>query len=515
MPSSKRDFVTHLNPLIRLFLAVATLSMGCQKPSTVSDEQVIGHPGSGGAHTQRANLWYRIGLRDDHLAIAVRLFGPPAATKFFLPDEWAGRDDYVEVIGITGASTSAGPADVVFDRASGTVEVRSDDVAWVELEYRVGLTPRSKFHAQLDHGVLLAFGPTFLVTPAKQILERTTQIPIELNVPADFDVVSTWPKHGAAVSQHDATRRVHQFMAADVAELRDTFVAVGPTLRTVRTGSDQTLVEVAFSPAFEGDTAEFAELVSSVTERFRARFGNAGPVHVFVRTGRLEPGEFGGVGRRGGFILDVPPDTAVSDDTRVLVAHEALHVWNGHLVIPESQVEASTRWFKEGVTHYIALKSLPQLSEQFVLAELAEVAANYAHNPVARGGDGRAVDRARLPYDLGVLVALAFDAALIRNSDGERDISCWLGELVKRSDQRYDEQMLLESLQECAGPRGSRAVAQLWRQWVRVREPIDLRTLFADVGLHWLPQTSQRPSKLVPLDGAAPLYRRLFTLESK
>ena len=502
---------THKVALLPMIALTVAMVVGCQNPQPVQDETLVGRPIETAA--QRANLWYRIALDDTHLKLAIRLHAPPSRTKFFLPGEWAGRSDFAQVIGITGASTSRGPAEFVLDRRSGALDVASEDADWVQLEYRVALSARSEFHAQLDGGVLLAFGPTFLVTPAKQILDRTSHIPIELNVPSHYEVVATWPDHGRSVSRVDPSRAVHQFIASDVGALRDAFIVAGPTLRPVRTGSGGELVEVAFAPAFEGDTAEFAELVSSIADRFRARFGNSGAIHVFVRTRASTPGEFGGVGRRGGFILDVPPDTQVSNATRLLVAHEALHVWNGHLLIPSPAVEATTRWFKEGVTHYIALKSLPELDEQFVLTELAQIGANYSLNPLSRGEEGRAIDAARLPYDFGVLVALALDAALIRSSGGELDVTCWLEKLLERDSHHYDEQILLESLQQCAGSVGGREIAQLWRRMIRVREPIDLRTFFADVGLHWLAPTAERPARLVPLDGERDIYRRLFNLE--
>ena len=127
-------------------------------------------------------------------------------------------------------------------------------------------------------------------------------------------------------------------------------------------------------------------------------------------------------------------------ETSLLIAHEALHIWNGHRLIPNDSAEESTRWFKEGVTHYLALKSLGA-DESFVLEELARSASNYERNPLSRGASGQAVDEARFPYDFGVLVALTFDALL---TDGAQDagLECWLKPLVDEH-HRYDEHTLL------------------------------------------------------------------------
>ena len=497
-------------------VVLGLMLVACRSPAPIGDsgDGIVGaRPDTGTTKAQSANIWYRFAYRegDDGMSAAVRLFAPPARTRFFLPGEWAGRGDFAEVIGITGASTSVGPADIEIDRHARHVDVVSEGARWVELQYRVTFSARSAFHAQVDSDVLVAFGPTVVVTPASQILERSANIPVELVLPSSRELISTWPSHGRAESVAMPGHTVHKFVAKDIGQLRDAFFVAGPQLRAVH--ADSADLSVAFSPAFEGDSDELAAVVARVCQIYRSRFGDAGPIRVFVRTRASQVGELGGTGRRGGFVLDVPPDSAVTDEMRLLVAHEALHMWNGHLAMPTADADVATRWFKEGVTHYLALKLAAQASEDFVLKELAEIGSAYARNPISRGASARQADVARFPYDFGALVALTIDAQITLASRGRSDITCWLTSLLERDDRTYDETVLFDALQACTGPASNRDVAQTWRRLIRVRTPMNLRKVFEAIGLHWLPATEHRSAQLVPLDGARPLYRELFGLQ--
>lgn len=469
---------------------------------------------------ERANLWYRVAAENQSLDVRVRLFAPPERTTFFLPGEWAGRSDYDDAIRIAGARSADGPLEITISRDRGEVEVTSQDAEWVELHYRVELEARSDFHPQLDRGILVAFGPTFLVTPAQQILERTRSIPLEIVLPDDWSVVSTWPLHGSKPSAATPGHTVHGYVAADTNALRDAFLVAGSTLRTERRGDDGTLVEVAYGPAVEVDVVRFSDWVDSLIGEYRRTYGPAGPVHVYVRSRTATSEELRGLGRRGGFVVDIPPDAQLSGNTKLLVAHEALHLWNGHLLLPKPEAEPATRWFKEGVTHYLALKMLARsggIDEEFVLGELATAAGNYSRNPVTAGAKGRHSDRRRHPYDFGLLVALGFDATVTKSNGGRVGVEQWLIELLEAPEKRYDAGSLFAALQRTiqgAGEaNGNRALANSWRRRVRGREPIDPRELFEEVGLHWLAARGDRPARLSPLDRAEPLYRTLFGFE--
>lgn len=454
-------------------------------------------------------LWYRISVVDDRVDVAVRLFSPPPHTKFFLPTQWAGQDDLASGIGISGAVTPRGPAALQLDRQDGVLLVETTNVDWVEVNYRVDFSEQSPFHPQRGDGVFLGYGPTFLVTPAQQILDRTREIPIELHASQHDGVVATWSSFGASPSTRDATRTVHRFIASDGSALRDAFVVVGPGLAVERIGTGDHLVEVAFSPGYRGDHRRLADAVARLTDTLRDQYGAAGPTHVFIRARPTARGELGGFGRRGGFVLEIAPDTIVDDDTRLLVAHEALHIWNGHLLRPQRDLETATRWFKEGVTHYLALKTIAA-ADPFLRGQLATIASNYMRNPITHGAASQPVDETRWPYDYGALIALAMDAALLRAPNARGDASCWLQTLLRDAERAYDDHALLAAIQYCAGPSGAREVEQIWRAHVRNAEPLNLTELFASIGLHWLEAAGDRPARLVPLDGVPHHYQAMF-----
>ncbi len=458
-------------------------------------------------------LWYRLEPAGDFLDVRLRLLGPPERTRLFLPAEWAGRDDYADSLRIGAATAPDGPREVLIDRNGGFVDVDSADADWIELAYRVELGAGSKFHAQRDGSGVVAFGQTFLVTPARQIVERSQSIPVEVHAPVGWPVVATWKKLGERGSVADPSRTVHGFVAADVGALRDAFVVTGPKLELFQPKTSGE-VTVAFSPEFSGNSSDLGQNVSRIVAEYERRFGSAGAVAVYVRTvdsgGRLS-----GTGRRGGFVVELPKGVADMQEVRLLVAHEALHLWNGHTLVPRPEAEAATRWFKEGVTHYVALQtaaSLRMVDEKFALAELARIASNYLKNPLAGGTSGSAIDVRRFPYDFGALLALAIDRALLVDTQGEERVGSWLALAIRRADRAgYDGSTLLKVLQDVTD-RPLPATETVWRQHVRAGEPIDVRGLFAAVGLHWLPETTSSPGRLSPLDGSAPTYRAILGL---
>lgn len=474
---------------------------------------MVGKPfGDAEPPVSTGTLWYALGVGDDALEVRVRLHEPPNPARFYLPKSWAGRSDYSQKLRIAGATGPNGPRFITIDRAAGEVDVEADGAEWVELHYFVDLANDSPFHAQNRHGVVLAFGPTFLALPAQQVVERTREIPIEVHAPAAWSYISTWPLVSSAPSEQDPRRRVHGHLVATSRELRDSFFATGATLRVESRMEGTENVQVGFGPTFSGPDEELADVVAQATGAYRAEFGARGPVRVYVRTGVERTEDIGGLGRRGGFVLDIPSDPGVSEKTRLLVAHEALHLWNGHGVVPRPGHEDRVRWFTEGLTHYLALKTLARtalVSESFVLAELAEAAANYVHNPLSRGRKGSTLDRHRFPYDFGLLVAFAIDTEMSRASAGQEGVREWLASVIAAADQAdgyYDEDLLFSTLSAGSPP----AALEVWRKHVRGGAPVRVLELFARADLHWLPEDRQRGPKLVGLDSVDPLFRTML-----
>ena len=336
-------------------------------------------------------------------------------------------------------------------------------------------------------------------------------------MPASWAVASTWRQVHAATSAQRPGDRVYGFMIRDVRALRDAFLCAGPGLAA----SQGKQARVVFGPRFVGDKAAIREDVELILASYTARFGAVGPITALVRSPRAASASrelLWGTGRQGGFVLELPPKAGADAKTRTLIAHEAFHLWNGHELTPSPAEEPKTRWFKEGVTHYMALRALRQLkrlSERDLLAELAQITTRY-EAIVARQRAGEALsadEAAALPYDRGVLLALLLDAALREASLGKVSVEDWLRYLLAEARQHpggvyYSEGALHDALLKVSARHPQ--VDRLWSRHVISRRPLPTRQFFQGLGLHWLEPTASRGGRLVPLDGAAHAFRAMF-----
>ncbi len=492
-----------------ILFILALLAVSCANPERSQEDALVGQQDATATAARSANsgaLWYRLEVNDSHLEVQVRLFQPPAATRFFLPISWGGRNDFASRISIAGARGPDGARFMTIDRVDGRVEVDSEGLPWVELHYRVDLrAPSSPLHVSYEDGILSAYGPAFLVLPAQQVLDRSRDIHVELHTPLAWRVVSTWPQTEDAVSRSTPDRRVRMFVASDGQGLRDAFLASGEALQTKQISST---IEMGFGPDLRGSHGELAGSIREAVESYRNTFGDLGHVEVFVRTmADAEKGGIGGLGRRGGFVLELPKVPAADSATKLLIWHEALHLWNGHRVVPRPDDETRTRWFKEGITHYLALVNACKagaIDERFVFEELARVADAYERNPARTEGRGSESDLARLPYDLGVLLGLAFDMAA-PNHEGY--VSLWLKRLLttKNVGDFYDERDLMNALDSVAN---SSTVRTIWTQNVTQRRTVNSRQVLEAAGLHFLRGSDATP-RVVAIDGKT-TYKSIF-----
>ncbi|MGM0558009.1 MAG: hypothetical protein ACQEVA_16610 [Myxococcota bacterium] len=471
---------------------------------------------------KRGVLWYRLALDapQDRLDVHVRLVGPPPRTTFFLPGPWAGRDDFARDVSINGARSDDGPVSFTISRSEGRIDVDSKSAKWIELEYSVqlhsSLSTDARFRPQLDEQMLFVYAPAILVLPSEGLTRQVRDIPIEVHLPNDWRTLTTWPNVRERRSSADEHTTVHGYVAADPTQLRDAYLAASPNLEIEHAQlSDGSALEVGFAPGFESPHDGLAATLAEIIGAYVSDYGSVGDVHVLAR--QLAEGSARhsrGVGRRGGFVLELPGGSSISDH-ELLIAHEALHLWNGHLLTPTPDLEPQVRWFKEGVTHYIALKTLNargMMTTDQVLEELEQSARFYARNPAARARIATITDRARLPYDRGVLLALAIDALLMKHSAGDVDIRDWLQTLLDtmgRRDQDYAPDDLRRALVQIAGP-GDDAVDRFWDDSIASEialEPVDV---FELAGLHWLRRGHGKSGRLLPLQRSDTPFRALF-----
>lgn len=486
-------------------------------PGTDSPGELVGSIGTPDRSNQdrgqydRRTLWYKITLGDASLDIHVRLYSPHDVTRFFLPSTWGGTD-FSDRIRVAGARGPDGPRFMTIDRKNGHLEVEGADSEWIELHYRVDLTTSKEVPLvpRYTDGVLSTYGPAFLVLPAQQILDRTREIPVEVVLPSSWSVFSTWPQAHRQQSQEQPGHDVHGFVVPDSDILRDAFLVAGRF--EIRELPDD--VAVAFDPSFEGDIDAILEATHSTIVRLRRQYGNLGSTHVWVDARPTTAESAGGLGRSGGFVLELARNARLDASTALLISHEALHMWNGHHLVPDSSFESELRWFKEGVTHYLAIKDAchsPVFDMKSVLGELSRVSFNYLRNPVVHRTDVPArLDRLRFPYDFGVLFALTVDTYLMaRNLGSIEDWIPTLETVLADLDQAsYTPDALMASYRRLVND--DQRLVELWREHVRRESPIDIREAFDRIGLHYLPDHRGRSARLLALDQPSPQYQFMF-----
>lgn len=483
----------------------------CSGPTTTPQTKTLVGSAEPEIEEKRGLLWYLISFDDDEkqMRVRVRLANPLPRTKFYLPDQWAGRNDWSKRISIDGIEGPEGPRFLTIDRDQGIVEADGRQQPWIELAYRVSLKSGDRLFPQIENGNVAAFVPTFAILPSAHVLEGLKEIPIEVHAPQQWRIAATWRLERHASSKQSSDRSVWGFIADDAVQLNDAFLTAGPNLSVHETDHLRIVTPTDF---YEGSEPLF-DSADKVMRFYNARFGSLGRSTMFVRPRRKgEHTEFVGMGRRGGFVVDIDPSPKKRNEMALLVAHEAFHLWNGHWVVPHPKHEPHTRWFKEGVTHYIALKSLTRLglvSERFALNELAQTGAAYQQNRVVVGGRPTQSDQARYPYQLGTLFGLQLDATL--NVENQSEIEDWF-EHVSRDAQStrggYDVSSLHGALEAASG--GNANVHALWQAHIIGNRAFDLRAVYGSVDLHWLPPRLNQPAKLVALDRANPVYRRLW-----
>ncbi len=444
-----------------------------------------------------------------------------AAHLLFLPGQWAGRSDYAQDISIQGAHGPDGPLAFTISRSEGRIDVESSDEQWVQLDYAVELRRRKadleRFHPRYFDRVLFAYGPAFLILPSEQISSQVRDIPIEVRAPSSWHMLATWKQVQARASHAVEGATVHGYLAATPGALRDAFIAAGPGLHLEHpaTGAHASNLTVGFDPAVAVDRGRFSARIAQLLGAYRQRFGDVGPVSAYVRAISGGSQERRGVGRRGGFVVEIPADQPLDDQALLLLAHEAFHLWNGHFLTPQPAAERQTRWFKEGITHYMAIKTLASLglfSRSDVLRELSRSASYYERNPAARGQRSTQTDRARLPYDRGVLLGVGLDAMLLRGSQGRIGLQDWVARLLarrRRGGGLYDAADLRAALVEVSGSPSSPAV-KLWDTYVAGAKTLDPSTIFDLAGLHWLDRGQQEGSRLLPVKRANSPFHKMF-----
>ncbi|MFB6375634.1 MAG: hypothetical protein ABEN55_21560, partial [Bradymonadaceae bacterium] len=156
MPPTETTTHPRWPPLaVACLAALLCLQVGCRsEPSTTeeSTDELVGspvRPGSGSTDNQQSDpeptsvrrgaLWYRMVIERKTLSVTIRLLHPADRTSFFLPGSMASNTGARRAFTMGGARGPNGSLPVEQYPDDGRLDVATEDLAWVELDYRIAL----------------------------------------------------------------------------------------------------------------------------------------------------------------------------------------------------------------------------------------------------------------------------------------------------------------------------------------------------------------------------------------
>lgn len=225
-----------------------------------------------------------------------------------------------------------------------------------------------------------------------------------------------------------------------------------------------------------------------------------------------------GIESRYGQLLNVPATVSSTDFLR-LVAHEYSHLWNGVSLRPAEIADCDcskivtfpSLWFVEGLTEYLALRSLLAsglLSENQYMAQLSDVMQQHLNHSgrnsmslveaSVRAWRGGIYDRngdegfANLQIDYylkGFVVSLLLDIKIRSLTEGKRSIEDFFRNVYKKHLSHGYLQSDLESELGALVPKNaSKELVNLMKNLIERNErdfPLPLREVLGLIGLEW------------------------------
>ena len=355
---------------------------------------------------------YTVSLPDEHRA--ERQLPQPLEVAF--PSAWAGRDDFfLDIEGIRAHDLDGAPLtmDVHVD---GRVMVDHDGLDDLVVSYRVRpghrlLTESSRFYALLSANRFYAPGHAVFAQPLN--LSDGAFDEISVSFRDDFE---EWAL-GATVDVHEGPLSMEQLVNCSL---------FAGAYERVQREVDGHLVDLFAEPQLAVPRHGLTDRTLAVV---RAQDHILGPdlaarTVVVVLRREEDPHTLTGNGREGGFVLELGNRIdEVDDELLELIAHENLHRLNGHSLTFSARDEFATLWFREGVTEYLAVRTLVAagvVDEDRLFQHIASSITMYRGNPIAGHvaapdlGEQFWSDRdyRRLPYDKGALLGMLVDLRL-------------------------------------------------------------------------------------------------------
>lgn len=324
--------------------------------------------------------------------------------------------------------------------------------------------PRESAYADGD-AIVLAGRALFIATPTQ------SQSLIAIEPPAGWHVAGPWPRDAASGAFHAAARSdLFDNLVAMSRMPADTIDAGGFSIDIVATGD------------WKAVRRDVRILVAAMAQSYaRLMPTDDGDAYLMVL---LPQPERGGESFRNSFALnvDAPPGNVNRAGWGGILAHELFHYWNGWRL--RGIDYASTQWFQEGFTEYMANKAMLAAgmasAEDFLAILQQQIAdAGRLQTPL----DAPGTHKGPPLYGGGALVAFCWDVS-IREASGDgktlADVFALLWDATGRGARPYDWPTIRTALH-------SVAPGVDWdgfhARHISGREPLPLAHVFGSLGL--------------------------------
>ena len=376
----------------------------------------------------------------------------------------AGKDVAVESLG-TGDWRLAGLERGEQVQVSYEIRLEHDQYAWGpgidEVAYRT------------DDGLFFT-GFSLFVFPGYELPDGAR---IRFRLPPGWTASTPWPRDGDA------------FVASDANQLLRNCLFMG-THRTQEVELDDFRFTMVIGSDLWDKRQLFVDAMQPVLPAVRGVFGGMPAESDYLVVFNLGDRADGGAFAASYSMLLTGK---VNESSGVIwghgVAHEVIHFWNGHTVVPASQDE---EWFKEGFTDYLTIlvRSRTGLdSPERVFRKLENCMRRYALSKLLLGSEsslreaGHDKHRQRmLVYGGGTLVGLALDVRIREATDNRKGMDDFLAAMFAEfgeHDLRYD----LDDVIRVASAVSGQDQADFFQRYVEGREFLDVTPYLASIGL--------------------------------
>lgn len=334
------------------------------------------------------------------------------------PELKHGQAGFLENIRVRDAT---GNPVALTDKGEGEYELDGD--RRLKLSYDVRLehdkfswpagTEEVSYHT--DEGLMSTGYALFLVPGVKM----HGQTKVDIDLPAGWKANTPWRKADARNS----------FLVGSRRELVNNALFFGTARgETFKSGGIE--LSLVMGKRYWPQRAAFMELIERQLQSYQTLFGKAPLADRYLIIINQDPSGDGGA-FSGSFsqYLKGDGDRATRPIWGRVVAHELLHFWNGHALVPADERQ---EWFKEGVTDYLAVTTMARnglVDRDYLKQFLENLPRGQRVARMLQGLKGSVQDAAKdkhknwlLVYGGGSVAALAIDVELRRASGGKHGL---------------------------------------------------------------------------------------------